>query len=163
LFGFANAGVTLAGPGASAWAAPLPLAIAIGLFAGKQAGIFGAVALSVRLGWARRPRGASWLQIYGVALLCGIGFTMSLFIASLAFPGRPALAEQAKIGILLGSLASAAAGYFVLRVATPSAAPDAPAADKDLIDLEGVPQAIDAAAKSDAARQEKLVLDPPDP
>src|SRR4051794_14373811 len=89
LFGFANAGVALGGAGAGAWLAPLPLAIALGLFAGKQAGIFGAVRLSVGLGWASRPRGATWLQIYGIALLCGIGFTMSLFIASLAFPGRP--------------------------------------------------------------------------
>ena len=126
LFGFANAGVALGGAGG--WLAPLPLAIALGLFAGKQLGIFGAVRLSVRLGWAERPRGASWRQVHGVALLCGIGFTMSLFIAALAFPEQPMLAEQARLGILLGSVLSAAAGYAVLRFA--------PAADKGSLDLE---------------------------
>jgi len=117
LFGFANAGVALGDLGPGAWRAPLPLGIALGLFLGKQAGIFGAIWLCVRLGWGGRPRGATWLQLYGIALLCGIGFTMSLFIGALAFPGDPVLVEQAKIGILLGSLASAAAGYLVLRFA----------------------------------------------
>jgi len=128
LFGFANAGVALGGTGAGTWLAPLPLAIALGLFAGKQVGIFGAVRLSVRFGWAGRPRGATWLQIYGVALLCGIGFTMSLFIGALAFPGRPALAEEARIGILLGSFLSAVAGYLVLRLAPARPIPIEPAA-----------------------------------
>jgi NhaA family Na+:H+ antiporter len=117
LFGFANAGVSLEGIGLAGLLAPLPLAIAAGLFVGKQLGIFGAVWLTVRLGLASRPRGASWLQVYAVALLCGIGFTMSLFIGALAFPGRPALVEEAKIGILLGSLLSAVAGYLLLRFA----------------------------------------------
>lgn len=159
LFGFANAGVMLGG----AWLAPLPLAIALGLFAGKQAGIFGAVRLSVGLGWASRPRGATWLQVYGVALLCGIGFTMSLFIASLAFPGRPMLGEEARMGILLGSFLSAVAGYLVLRFAPPRQAAIEPAADRDMADLEAASQAIDLTAKSDAAAQEKLVLDPRGP
>jgi NhaA family Na+:H+ antiporter len=161
LFGFANAGVALGGPGA--WLAPLPLGIAIGLFAGKQAGIFGAVRLSVRFGWAGRPRGATWLQIYGIALLCGIGFTMSLFIGALAFPDRPALAEQARIGILLGSFLSAVTGYLVLRLAPARPGPIAPAAGKDDSDLDMAPQALDLTAKSDAAPQEKLVLDPRGP
>ena len=117
LFGFANAGAVLSGTEAGAWFAPLPLAVALGLFAGKQAGIFGAIRLSVRFGWAARPRGASWLQLYGIALLCGIGFTMSLFIGTIAFPGRAELAEAARIGILLSSLLSALCGYFVLRFA----------------------------------------------
>jgi NhaA family Na+:H+ antiporter len=163
LFGFANAGVALGGAGAGAWLAPLPLAIALGLFAGKQAGIFGAVRLSVGLGWASRPRGATWLQIYGIALLCGIGFTMSLFIASLAFPGRPMLAEEARIGILLGSFLSALAGWLVLRFAPPLKGPSEADADGDLADLEAAAQAIDLAAKSNASSQEKLVLGPRDP
>jgi NhaA family Na+:H+ antiporter len=163
LFGFANAGVALGGPAAGFWLAPLPLAIAFGLFAGKQAGIFGAVRLSVRFGWAGRPRGATWLQIYGVALLCGIGFTMSLFIGALAFPGRPALVEQARIGILLGSFLSAVTGYLVLRFAPAGNAPIAAAAGKDDADLDMAPQAIDLAEKSNAAPQEKLVLDARDP
>ena len=114
LFGLANAGVPLSG--LDQIMAPLPLAVAAGLLVGKQLGIFGAIWLSVRLGIARRPRGATWLQLYGIALLCGIGFTMSLFIGALAFPA-PALLDQAKAGILLGSLASAIAGFALLRLA----------------------------------------------
>jgi NhaA family Na+:H+ antiporter len=117
LFGFANAGVSLEGIGLAQILAPLPLGIAAGLFVGKQAGIFLAVWLSVRLGLATRLRGATWLQIYGVSLLCGIGFTMSLFIGALAFPETPARIEEAKIGVLLGSLLSALAGYVLLRLA----------------------------------------------
>ena len=119
LFGFANAGLPLADVGLDRILAPLPLGIAAGLFAGKQIGIFGAVWLCVRFGLAARLRGATWLQIYGVSLLCGIGFTMSLFIGTLAFPGRPLLVEEAKLGILLGSLLSALAGFLVLRFAPP--------------------------------------------
>jgi Na+:H+ antiporter, NhaA family len=118
LFGFANAGVALAG--FDRLLAPLPLAVATGLFLGKQIGIFGAVWLSVRFGFARRLRGATWLQVWGVAMLCGIGFTMSLFIGALAFPAEPARVEEAKIGILAGSFLSALAGWLVLRLA-PSA------------------------------------------
>ena len=130
LFGFANAGVSVAGMGMDEIFAPLPLGIAAGLFLGKQLGIFSVVWLSVRLGFAARLRGATWLQIYGVSLLCGIGFTMSLFIGGLAFPGRPELAEEAKIGILLGSLLSAVVGYLVLRFA--SAHPRQGASDADI-------------------------------
>jgi NhaA family Na+:H+ antiporter len=120
LFGFANAGVSLRGLSLEDVLAPLPLGIAAGLFLGKQIGIFGAVWLSVRFGFATRLRGATWLQLYGVSILCGIGFTMSLFIGALAFPGRPALVEEAKIGILIGSFVSAVVGYFVLRFAAPA-------------------------------------------
>jgi Na+:H+ antiporter, NhaA family len=114
IFGFANAGVAL---GAADPFASLPLAIALGLFLGKQFGIFGSVWLAVKLGVAQRPANASWTQIYGVALLCGIGFTMSLFIGGLAF-ADPAMADGVKIGVLAGSLASAVAGYALLRLAT---------------------------------------------
>ena len=117
LFGFANAGVSLAGLGLGSLFAPLPLAIAAGLFLGKQIGIFGAVRAAVAFRIAPRPAEATWLQVYGVALLCGIGFTMSLFIGALAFPDRPDLAETAKIGILAGSLLSAVTGFLVLRLA----------------------------------------------
>jgi NhaA family Na+:H+ antiporter len=112
LFGFANAGVAL---GLGGLGLTLPLAIALGLFLGKQAGIFSAIWACDRLGFAPRPAGCGWHHIYGLSLLCGIGFTMSLFIGALAFAGRPELAGQAKAGILLGSLLSAVAGYFVLR------------------------------------------------
>jgi NhaA family Na+:H+ antiporter len=117
LFGFANAGVSLAGLGLGDLLAPLPLGIAAGLFLGKQLGIFAAIWLSVRLGFASRLRGATWLQVYAVAALCGIGFTMSLFIGALAFPQSPELVEEAKIGVLAGSFASALLGYLILRVA----------------------------------------------
>ena len=115
LFGFANAGVALSGSGLSGLLAPLPLGIALGLFLGKQLGIFGAIVAADKLGFARRPAGASWLQLWGVSLLCGIGFTMSLFIGALAFPGAPALVEEAKLGVIAGSLVSALLGYAVLR------------------------------------------------
>ena len=117
LFGFANAGVSLEGLSMAKVFAPLPMGIAAGLFLGKQLGIFAAVWLSVRFGLASRLGGASWIQVYGVCLLCGIGFTMSLFIGALAFPQQPELIEEAKIGILLGSFLSAAMGYALLRVA----------------------------------------------
>ena len=116
LFGFANAGVSLQGLGMDEVFAPVPLGIAAGLFFGKQIGIFGSVWLSVKLGIASKLRGATWLQIYAVAALCGIGFTMSLFIGALAFPGNALLIDEAKIGVIMGSVASALLGYTILRV-----------------------------------------------
>lgn len=118
IFGFANAGVSFAGIGLQHILSPLPLGIAAGLFFGKQTGIFAAVWLSDRLAIAPRPPGASWAQIYGTALLCGIGFTMSLFIGGLAFPS-PLLMDEVKIGVLGGTLLSALAGFAVLRFAAP--------------------------------------------
>ena len=117
LFGFANAGVALASLGVEALLDPLPLAIGAGLFIGKQAGIFGSIVIADKLGFARRPQGASWAQIWGTCVLCGIGFTMSLFIGELAFPLYPLLIEEAKLGVLGGSLLSALLGYVILRLA----------------------------------------------
>lgn len=116
LFGFANAGVSLGGVGLDQLLAPLPLGIALGLFLGKQLGIFGSVWISVKLGLAVRPKNANWTQIYGVSLLCGIGFTMSLFIGGLAFTDA-ATADAVKIGVLMGSVISAVLGYALLRFA----------------------------------------------
>jgi NhaA family Na+:H+ antiporter len=116
LFGFANAGVSFDGIGIAQLAAPLPLAIACGLFLGKQLGIYGSVWACTKLGWAARPKDASWLQVYGVAVLCGIGFTMSLFIGGLAF-SDPQTGDAVKLGVLMGSVASALIGYAVLRFA----------------------------------------------
>jgi NhaA family Na+:H+ antiporter len=118
LFGLASAGVALSG-GVNMLAQPLPLAVLLGLFAGKQLGIFGAIWLAVKSGMAPQPACTSWRQIYGAAILCGIGFTMSLFIGALAFPLHPDLSDQAKIGTLCGSLLSALAGYAMLRTAPP--------------------------------------------
>ena len=118
IFGLVSAGVHLTG-GMTALTDPVPLAVLLGLFLGKQIGIFGAVALSVRPGIASKPEGASWMQLYGAAILCGIGFTMSLFIGALAFPGDQLRVDEAKLGTLAGSLLSAIAGYAVLRLARP--------------------------------------------
>ena len=115
LFGFANAGVELGSFSPADLASPLPLGIALGLFIGKQAGILGTIWAVNRLGFVALPAEASWPQLWGMALLCGIGFTMSLFIAQLGFPASPLLVEEAKLGILLGSLASALVGFLVLR------------------------------------------------
>jgi Na+:H+ antiporter, NhaA family len=119
VFGFANAGVAF---GAAPLWTPLPLAVAAGLFVGKQIGVFGAIRASAALGFAERPEGASWAQLYGVALLAGIGFTMSLFIGALAFRD-PVLVEEVKIGVLAGSALSAVAGFAVLRLSSSSSAP----------------------------------------
>jgi NhaA family Na+:H+ antiporter len=124
LFGFANAGVSVVDLGLDKLFAPLPLGIAAGLFVGKQVGIFGAIWVAVKLGFASKLRGATWVQIYGVSVLCGIGFTMSLFIGALAFPDDPLLIEEAKIGVLLGSIASAVVGFLVLRLAKPCSSHD---------------------------------------
>lgn len=97
---------------------PSPVAIAAGLFVGKQVGVFASVRLAVALGLGSRPHGATWLQVYGVAMLCGVGFTMSFFIGGLAFTD-PVLASEVKIGVLGGSILSAVLGYLLLRFAPP--------------------------------------------
>ncbi|WP_390586513.1 Na+/H+ antiporter NhaA [Erythrobacter sp. MTPC3] len=118
VFGFANAGVSLGGMGIEAFTDPLPIAIAAGLVLGKQVGIFSIVWLADKVGFAPRPANASWPEIWGISILCGIGFTMSLFIGGLAFPQQPMFVEEAKIGILTGSAISAVLGYIVLRLTT---------------------------------------------
>jgi NhaA family Na+:H+ antiporter len=122
VFGFANAGVALTGLGFADLRQPVTLGCLLGLFAGKQIGVFGCIWLAVKFGAARRPAGTSWAQLYGMALFCGIGFTMSLFIGLLAFGEAGAMQEQTKIGVLAGSLISAVAGWAVLRFS--AAAPD---------------------------------------
>ena len=94
-----------------------------GLFVGKQLGVFLATWLTVSLGLAKRPAGTTWTQIYGASVLCGIGFTMSLFIGTLAFEhGEFNFAAHVRLGVLGGSILSALAGYFILRVLSPPAA-----------------------------------------
>lgn len=122
LFAVANAGVSFAGLSPAALVAPVPLGIALGLFAGKQIGVTLAVFAMVRLKLAALPEGAHWGQVYGVSALCGIGFTMSLFIGMLAFETSPQYSDDLRIGVLSGSLLSALFGFFVLRLASRSAA-----------------------------------------
>ncbi|MCJ2015106.1 Na+/H+ antiporter NhaA [Methylobacterium sp. J-076] len=117
IFGFANAGVSLAGFEPRMLLAPVPLGVALGLFLGKQIGVFGSVLACVTCGLAPRPAHAGWGQIYGVSLLCGVGFTMSLFIGLLAFAATPTLEAETKIGVLAGSVACILAGAIVLLVA----------------------------------------------
>lgn len=119
VFGFANAGVDLAEVGLAHLLNPVTAGTAAGLFFGKQIGIFLIVRVVVKLAWADCPKNATWLQVYGVSLLCGIGFTMSLFIGLLAFPDSPTLQDSVRLGVLLGSLSSAAAGALVLCFARP--------------------------------------------
>lgn len=116
LFAFCNAGVPLAGLSPAALLEPVPLGIVLGLLLGKQLGVFSFAWIAVRAGFGKLPDGVRWPQLYGVAILCGIGFTMSLFIAGLAFDGANArLAVISRLGILVGSLCCAVLGYAVLR------------------------------------------------
>ena len=114
IFGFANAGVSFAGVSPAVLVEPLTLGVVAGLVVGKLVGVFGTVVLLVKAGLADLPAAASWGQTLGVALLCGIGFTMSLFIGLLAFDD-PAMQDRVKFGILAGSLIAGLAGYIVLR------------------------------------------------
>ena len=117
LFAFANAGVSLAGMSLESVLSPLPLAIAVGLFAGKQIGVLSLAYFAVRSGFARLPEGANWAKLYGIACLTGIGFTMSLFIGTLAFDNA-SLMNDVRLGVLLGSFASAVLGVGVLIFAS---------------------------------------------
>ncbi len=113
LFGFANAGLSFADLSLSSILEPVPLGIAAGLFLGKQIGVFGAAALVIRRGWAQLPDGANWLALYGTSILTGIGFTMSLFIGTLAF-GETDHEAPMRLGVLVGSALSALVGAGVL-------------------------------------------------
>ena len=124
LFGFVSAGVHIGS--ADELLQPPAVAVMLGLFFGKQIGVFGTIWLMVRSGLSAKPGNARWSELYGASLLCGIGFTMSLFIGALAFPESPAAVEGAKLGTLAGSLLSAICGYALLRSLQPS-----PVSDRD--------------------------------
>jgi NhaA family Na+:H+ antiporter len=117
VFGFVSAGVHL--PLTGLVFEPLPIAVLLGLFVGKQLGVFAAIRIGDSLGICCRPENASWPQIYGASVLCGIGFTMSLFVGTIAFPGQPEAVDAAKVGTLAGSLLSALLGWVVLRATSP--------------------------------------------
>ena len=122
LFAFVNAGISLEGLGLSSLLHPVPMGIALGLFVGKQLGIFLLCLLAVKTGLARLPDGANWGSLYGVSILCGVGFTMSLFVGSLAFENvtfdASAVFDE-RLGIIVGSLLSGILGYLVLHLALP--------------------------------------------
>lgn len=118
VFGFANAGISFSGLGSDAFLGTLPIGIALGLFLGKQIGIFGTIWLLVRFGFALMPARTTWPQIHAMSMICGIGFTMSLFIGGLAFASTEALIDATKIGVIGGSLVSALLGAYLMRRAT---------------------------------------------
>lgn len=117
VFGLANAAVPILGLPGEALFAPVTIGVALGLLVGKIVGVFGFAIIAVRLGLADMPAHAGRLQLLGVAMLCGIGFTMSIFITLLAFPGDPLLQAEAKVGVLAGSFVAGVLGYGVLRYA----------------------------------------------
>ena len=114
LFAFANAGVSLEGISFNSFLAPVPLGILLGLFIGKQLGVFVFSYASIKLGIAQMPNKANWISFYGVGILTGIGFTMSLFVGNLAFINNVQYMDGVKIGVLSGSLLSTLFGYFLL-------------------------------------------------
>ncbi len=114
-FGFANAGIAFGGMVAADVVSPLPVGIMLGLFLGKQIGIFATIRGLVTFQLAEAPKNASWTQVYGMAVLCGIGFTMSLFIGGLAFAGAPHAMDAVKVGVFAGSILSGVAGWLILR------------------------------------------------
>lgn len=125
LFAFANAGVSFAGIGFADLLHPVPLGIELGLVVGKTLGVFGFCALAIALGLAKLPRGASWTNLLGVSALCGVGFTMSLFVGSLAFEGSGTSMSTVfdeRLGILAGSVTSGLLGYLILNRTLPAAA-----------------------------------------
>lgn len=113
LFAFANAGVPFSGMGFHSLVDPVTLGIILGLFFGKQLGIFSVLFIAIKLGLSAKPAGASWVQLYGVSILCGIGFTMSLFIGGLAY-NDVEMQAAVRLGVLLGSVLSAGVGYLIL-------------------------------------------------
>jgi len=118
LFAFANAGVSLDGLTLSSLMMPVPLGILLGLFIGKQLGVMLFSYFAVKFGIAQMPDNSNWFSLYGVSILTGIGFTMSLFVGNLAFVGSVQYIDGVKIGVLAGSLLSTVFGYFILSIAT---------------------------------------------
>ena len=120
LFAFANAGVNFHHITREDYFSPLTLGIALGLFIGKQIGIYVFAGLTIKLNYANLPKNTTWLQLYGASILCGIGFTMSLFISMLAFGSEHQSIINSRLGILMGSLLSAIGGYLLILFATRS-------------------------------------------
>lgn len=116
IFAFANAGLDFSGVGIAQVLSPVPLGIIVGLVVGKQLGIFGFCFVAIKLGLASLPKNVNWALLYGVSMLCGVGFTMSLFIGSLAFENEfNSVVFQERLGIVIGSLISGVLGYVVIK------------------------------------------------
>ena len=148
LFAFANAGVSFEGMGLNSFLEPVTLGIALGLFAGKQIGIFGLLWATIRFGLAAMPPGINWRQLYAVSLLCGVGFTMSLFIGSLAFEHSD-FDAPIRLGVLTGSICSGVVGYILLIIGP------APKVETS-VEPEPEPTPDAVAEESNALRQESL-------
>jgi NhaA family Na+:H+ antiporter len=125
IFAFANAGIPFAGVSSEIILGPVSMGIVLGLFIGKQVGVFGMTALAIGLGFAKKPQGSSWAMLYGISLICGVGFTMSLFIGSLAFElGEFSHEIALRIAVIGGSVISGFFGWLVLYISLPKIAAD---------------------------------------
>jgi NhaA family Na+:H+ antiporter len=124
LFAVVNAGVILSGMSPEDILSGIPLAIVVGLFFGKQIGVFGFAWVAIMLGWCKKPAGTNWGMLYGTAILCGVGFTMSLFVGSLAFEESGlGYSRPDRLGIIVGSLLAGVFGYLVLKLSIRNHAP----------------------------------------
>lgn len=150
VFAFANAGVSLKGASVNILFDPVTLGVIMGLFVGKQVGIFSATYLVIKSGLAKMPAGCNWLSIWGLSCLAGIGFTMSLFIGTLAFIDYPLYLTEAKMGILIGSLMSALFGLFLMNLALPKVAEDVAVPTPA---TKSVPAAVATQAKTTVAKK----------
>jgi NhaA family Na+:H+ antiporter len=125
MFAFANAGISFAGISLASFVEPVTLGIALGLVVGKQLGVFLPLWLCIRSGIAQMPKDANWAQLYAVATLCGVGFTMSLFIGGLAFE-LSEFKAPVRLGVLTGSIVSGVLGFALLRFGPTGSAPEVP-------------------------------------
>jgi NhaA family Na+:H+ antiporter len=148
IFAFANAGISFDGIGLHSFMDPVQLGVSAGLFIGKQIGVFGVLFLMIRFGLARMPAGANWIQLYGVSVMCGIGFTMSLFIGGLAWQHAD-FDASVRLGVIAGSVLSAAAGFLILGFGAVAKPAEGAAAEPPETDAAIEPDALTAGSRVD--------------
>ncbi len=148
IFAFANAGISFDGIGMHSFMDPVQLGVSAGLFIGKQIGVFGVLFLMIRFGLARMPAGANWIQLYGVSVMCGIGFTMSLFIGGLAWQHAD-FDASVRLGVIAGSVLSAAAGFLILGFGAVAKPAEGSAAEPPETDAAIEPDALTAGSRVD--------------